>query len=140
MELKCMVCEQVANPLHKIRTCSEAWSKAPENFCAVCVEEHVDANYHSKKECDCAGCGLSLVVYDQMEGRRFCSWMCRMEFNDNHYKKPVVREEKACGHCGESFTPKRKDAKTCSPKCRVAASRKAERDRIEQYRATAASI
>jgi hypothetical protein len=37
---------------------------------------------------------------------------------DNRLRRRVTHREIACAVCGESFTPKRCDAVTCSNKCR----------------------
>jgi hypothetical protein len=37
--------------------------------------------------------------------------------------KPKPDHTRACAHCGQTFTPKRSDARYCSGRCRVAAHR-----------------
>jgi endogenous inhibitor of DNA gyrase (YacG/DUF329 family) len=78
----------------------------------------------------CAGCGRD--VYFAGEGNKlgaYCSDRCsRITFNRYHAAKRKANRQrylaKTCEVCGEEFTAKRVDAKTCSPACKQKAYRR----------------
>jgi len=74
----------------------------------------------------CALCGTRIVQVHRWH--RFCSNTCKADHINQ--RRAASRPSRAkvkpaidCGHCGESFTPARKDARFCSSKCRIAAHR-----------------
>jgi len=56
-----------------------------------------------------------------VRGRRVCSDHC--EAQRENVRRRVEQQERDCAHCGEPFTPRRRDARYCSGRCRVAATR-----------------
>ena len=78
----------------------------------------------------CGTCGQVMTV---VEGagqyfRRlhlFCSGRCRgLHYNHVRSERGARAREKVCAVCGEEFTAKRADAKTCSPACKQKAYRR----------------
>lgn len=71
----------------------------------------------------CDHCQLPMYRDRHAKGfRTFCSWSCRFAFYNGKRQRKVI-EDKVCGHCGETFTAKRTDARYCSARCRQAARR-----------------
>lgn len=66
----------------------------------------------------CGNCGRS-IRWGNPGG--YCCPYCKYE--DTKARRRVQRTERKCEVCGGPFTPKRKDGKTCSDKCRQALSR-----------------
>jgi hypothetical protein len=62
-----------------------------------------------------------------------CSWECEGE--RRNARRRVQHEAKVCANCGETFTPKRSDARTCSDRCRTALNR-ASRINVSATRGT----
>jgi hypothetical protein len=63
----------------------------------------------------CLHCGRSI------RGAKTCCARC--DYEAEKAARRVERQQKACAWCGEAFTPKRKDARTCSDSHRQALSR-----------------
>ena len=77
----------------------------------------------------CAFCGREyLAHYRGAKRRMYCSYRCR---NDAYIEQRRIRgmksREKVCQHCGADFKANRRDARYCSPRCRVATYRKRNR-------------
>ena len=76
----------------------------------------------------CAVCGVTFLTDNKRA--TCCTVRCRKHkdreyqkyYRRNHYKKAEINDV-ICQHCNELFKPKRKGAKFCSVKCRVAAHR-----------------
>jgi endogenous inhibitor of DNA gyrase (YacG/DUF329 family) len=66
----------------------------------------------------CGHCGRLIRWGDPMG---FCCERCAYE--DKKAGRRVDRIERPCSFCGKPFTPKRKDAMTCSDRCRQAKRR-----------------
>lgn len=65
----------------------------------------------------CEACGRSMAWLNwRLATVTACSWECRWE--RDKAQRRVVHEQKTCEACGEMFTPKRSDARTCSDRCR----------------------
>jgi len=77
--------------------------------------------WRAKKEC--TYCGEEFIG---LGNTTLCTEACvRARRKDTHVdsKQPRPHAEhtpRPCEHCGESFTPKRNDARFCSPRCRLA--------------------
>ena len=64
---------------------------------------------------DCAECGQRLFS----SRARFCSDECRYAYhNRQRHKRGESERQKVCEVCGAEFASSRKDAKTCSARCR----------------------
>ena len=73
----------------------------------------------------CDECGMQLPRHHR---GRFCSDGCRWTFhNHQRHKRSAAARVKVCEVCGETFTPSRSDAKTCSDACRQKAYRQRAR-------------
>jgi hypothetical protein len=69
----------------------------------------------------CGGCGRpirSLIL--PVRSRRVCCANCARKVSNEYYRlrRRIKRQERACVVCGQSFVPKRRDALTCSNRCR----------------------
>jgi uncharacterized Zn finger protein (UPF0148 family) len=77
--------------------------------------------WHMFDEFTCRNCGAPSVqlTYTRQGGPRpkYCSSRCRSAW---HKSPPHAI---TCATCGDTFTPKRSDARTCSVACRVALHR-----------------
>jgi hypothetical protein len=73
---------------------------------------------------DCEVCGRHMFVrsasYFSLRKHHFCSERCKSRlFNKRRSEKSAAaRAGKVCPICTREFTPKRRDAKTCSPACK----------------------
>jgi predicted nucleic acid-binding Zn ribbon protein len=78
--------------------------------------------------CDTCGRTVTVVEGAGQYFRRlhlFCSGRCRgLHYNHVRGERGARAREKVCGVCGEEFTAKRVDAKTCSPACKQKAYRR----------------
>jgi hypothetical protein len=77
-------------------------------------------------EAPCPGdCGVTMR-WRPSEGTalRPCSPRCRMRLRRIEGRDKPRDLTRHCWNCRESFTPTRKDARTCSPRCRVARHRR----------------
>ena len=76
--------------------------------------------FHGLAERQCAYCGRVIWNYWGLGGAHpgcdICSEQCRNKLRT--IKRRVRPRTVACESCGESFHPKRRDAKTCGPTCR----------------------
>lgn len=105
-----------------------------ELLCLDCVEKYLPWVFDKPTKdaplspAPCLGCGrpLALIGYGLIKlfpgmnppiytNRLVCSNRCRVKYN-----RGSNLPDRNCQHCGKPFTPKRKDAKFCSVKCRVA--------------------
>jgi predicted nucleic acid-binding Zn ribbon protein len=80
----------------------------------------------SSEECEVCGRKIAWLVWRQSR-LVVCSYRCRSE-RENAKRRVGPYEPRACAVCGEPFTPKRSDAKTCSDRCR----QKLRRARLSQ--------
>ncbi len=79
----------------------------------------------------CAYCERPMVYLFSLENlrRTLCSDACRKAFTKQTRRdRRAAEREKVCEVCGQGFTAARKDAKTCSPKCKQAAYRRRKRE------------
>jgi hypothetical protein len=78
----------------------------------------------------CPGCGRNVVVEESAARYRrrqhlICSQRCQYTYhNKQRSERTQKAREKTCEVCGEGFTAKRSDTKTCSSRCRQKAYRK----------------
>jgi len=76
---------------------------------------------------DCVQCGQPLVSLCYYRHKPVCSNRCHAARRKERWAPRPSRakapEPKACAHCGVTFLPKRRDAKTCGAACRKALSR-----------------
>jgi hypothetical protein len=123
------------------------WRNAPPRKCRRCELDIPDSEVAGRlprgKGLGCSGCypkAVKRIKPCEACGRkisqhRFCTWRCE----NHYYNAPAAARRKAqrlearlgmtCTQCGESFTPKRRDAKTCSPACKQKAYRERNRNR-----------
>jgi hypothetical protein len=81
-------------------------------------------SHYEHREGPCVGCGRPVVYRpgDYAHTLHFyCSQRCLGAYYRNRKKEPL---ERACAVCGRTFTPPRRDARTCSPACRQKAYRR----------------
>jgi hypothetical protein len=74
----------------------------------------------------CRGCGRSFVWRSRQyrsQPPQACSVRCKSRLAYN--RRRVAPTDRPCVVCGESFTAKRSDAKTCGPTCRQKLRRRA---------------
>jgi hypothetical protein len=85
----------------------------------------VRGSYYREEPCD--GCGRPTIRGLEHGNRKhtFCSQPCETAHYNHRKRKP--KEQKVCEVCGEEFTAKRVDTKTCSPACK----QKAYRQRVK---------
>jgi len=76
------------------------------------------------REEPCAHCGRPTIRDLGHRNRKhtFCSQPCESAYHNHRKRKP--KERKLCEVCGEEFTAKRVDAKTCSQACKQKAYRR----------------
>lgn len=129
MILKCFCCNESANPLHKVSSLlPHNYKTELNNFCGKCAPSFANP-IAIPISTNCPGCGLALITYDKIKGKRFCCGLCRKAYQNTHYPKPPVkRVKKLCNHCDKSYLLKRSDSKYCSTKCRVAGNRQIKKD------------
>ena len=67
-------------------------------------------------------------IYGWYKRTSHCSAECTLktQYQRMSEEKARLRKERPCPHCGETFKPKRSDARYCSTRCRVAAFRAAK--------------
>jgi predicted nucleic acid-binding Zn ribbon protein len=77
----------------------------------------------------CVECGRRLSTGGG--SRAFCSDRCRSRYHNRQRRARMAarRGKMVCEVCGARFTPKRRDAKTCSRTCRQKKYRKLRKDR-----------
>ena len=83
-----------------------------------------------RKPVPCHRCGR--LIYRERPPRKgfehlFCGTKCRQVARDALYRLSRERVDQRCPSCGEPFSPRRPDAKFCSPRCKQKAHRKAHR-------------
>ena len=78
---------------------------------------------------ECSGCDRKLHLHTKL-GRNitnfYCSDKCHQLKRNERARKaytPVAGTQKICVSCGEAFKAKRRDAKTCSARCRKSLNR-----------------
>ncbi len=79
----------------------------------------------------CAYCERPMIYLLSLESlrRTLCSDTCKEAFrNQTRRDRRAVEREKVCEVCGQGFTATRKDAKTCSGKCKQVAYRRRKRE------------
>jgi hypothetical protein len=76
----------------------------------------------------CDHCGRDVFTWKKArDSRFFCCNRCEWSYYNAQTKARTEIEPRACKVCGKEFIPPRKDAITCSPKCR----QKAYRERVK---------
>ena len=72
----------------------------------------------------CLSCGRTVMRRRRVR-RSFCSHRCSWRWYDGqrNVKRARARADRICLSCQRPFTPRRADAKTCSPACRQRAHR-----------------
>ncbi len=112
-------------PTSRIAEVSPQLVSVPANDRCPVTNRKVPANHAIST---CRVCGDTMVRFDRKHHSPFCSDACAAQAQaqrkqpQDYYTK-ATPTPKPCAHCGETFTPKRSDAKTCSPACRVALHR-----------------
>jgi hypothetical protein len=66
------------------------------------------------RPCEVCGREIGWAVFRRHEIR---TWTCSFDCECHNAKRRVEPQPKTCEHCGETFTPKRSDARTCSDRC-----------------------
>jgi len=72
----------------------------------------------------CKGCGR--VFYTNIETKKYCLYsLCgnRGYQKELKWRRKYARKDRICQTCGNAFTPKRSDAKSCCNACRQKAYR-----------------
>ena len=121
--VSCCACERELDPstdvaYYKRMGHIEAWG---DTYCAECRPERLPVS----EPVPCRVCGMlctGTLEYARGAKHPVCSRVCHGYHLDNVIRR-VAHEPRPCGRCGESFTPKRKDAVYCGGACRVAAHR-----------------
>lgn len=84
----------------------------------------------------CEACGTLVVTYARTRYRRtYCSEACRCELERRREEARNTRRRRRrvnhlCERCGQTFTPKRSDARYCSGACRQDAYRQRKAGRL----------
>lgn len=94
----------------------EGWGRKPA--CSRCVTDE-DAR-EPRRRVVCGGCGRPIVVADG-DRRVACSERCGQRMR----RKARRQKRHECIVCRTSFRATRRDARTCSARCRMTAHRKA---------------
>jgi hypothetical protein len=104
----------------------------PVPVCLICTLDanpwfnHADhPNYDlSWQRMRCHGCGRPMRVDASVKfgtPRTCCDDCARAtQYRQNNLRRRVKHERIVCVECGESFAPTRRDAQTCSNRCRQA--------------------
>ena len=104
-------------------------------LCGSCAPEWLSPDMDDVVTQLCAHCERLMVLRLNLSslGRTFCSDACRQNYhNQLRNEKRAEERKKVCTVCGEGFIPDRRDAKTCSRKCK----QKAYRERKKEARET----
>lgn len=134
-QIQCRMCEATFVP----RT-----SGGPAQV--FCSKSCTDAAYRARaverraaaRPTVCAECGAAVVQASIGRPRRFCSAKCTQRVSNraqNRRRLPAPRSSaRICEHCGEMFTPARRDQVYCVKRCRVNAgyARRARGDALRQ--------
>lgn len=88
-------------------------------FCHVCASKYFDTA--DMRVFHCIGCQRPMYFHRWRHFGNYCAQRCISKTSYERNKKQPVHT--VCLHCKQSFLPKRRDAKYCSGKCRVAAHR-----------------
>ena len=101
------------------------------NVCRKCCEREgwLDEERLWLKPQPCEQCGRPLHWNRRQLHVKYhvCSYECARRIwakNRGPHYLPVMHEPRACAECGQSFYPKRTDARFCSPACKQRAYRK----------------
>ena len=96
-------------------------------YCDSCFEgkKETEHGYWNSTLRRCEICGVGMSV---KRSGKYCSWQCQNKgyAKQRREQRAERRENITCEICGEAFTPKRADAKYCSPACRQRAYRERE--------------
>jgi hypothetical protein len=84
-------------------------------------EQYANGRLPRTKRCEVCGHEVGWTSYRRRRAHTFCSFDCEREHRNRKRRAPKV--ERPCAVCGELFTPKRRDGKTCTDRCRKALSR-----------------
>jgi hypothetical protein len=100
-------------------------------LCGSCAPEWLSPERDDVVTQLCAHCERPMVSLLQFSGvhSTFCSDPCRQAYH-NYLRKEKRAEErkKVCEVCGEEFIASRRDAKTCSVKCKQKAYRQRQKE------------
>ena len=107
------------------------WSWAFFTVCIDCIKEREEDEYAfsgnrdrwtGAKTSPCDGCSRLVTIEGRFKNRcRYwaCSEKCRNKAARLRKQAGAAKKRRReCPVCGETFTPRRNDAITCSPKCR----------------------
>ncbi|MCA1731938.1 MAG: hypothetical protein LC751_21860 [Actinobacteria bacterium] len=100
-------------------------------LCESCAPELLSPERDDTITQLCAHCERPMVyrLTPSELGRTFCSDVCgRAYYNQQRKERRAAECEKVCEICEEKFTATRKDAKTCSRKCKQRAYRRREKE------------
>jgi hypothetical protein len=91
-------------------------------YCESCVRGWHPSWWETRgTAAPCVTCGQMIAGSRGREQPRTCSRECGYH---RPRRRAVRHEPRACDVCGETFTPRRADARYCSPACRQRAYRK----------------
>lgn len=98
----------------------------PQIFCSKQCRDRQHGASHIKKYAPvrssaCAECGAAIMQAGLGRPRRYCSDECRQRVANRAQNRRRMPAPKAstrnCGHCGEQFSPKRRDQTYCAARC-----------------------
>jgi len=83
--------------------------------------------YEAQGPRHCRNCDRPMFGWEKRTSH--CSEECTLQtqYKRERERRALLREERPCPQCGETFKPKRSDGRYCSGRCRVAAFRAAKR-------------
>jgi hypothetical protein len=100
-------------------------------LCGSCAPEWLSPDRDDVVTQLCANCERHMVSRLDLSDlqRTFCSDPCRQEYHNQLRKeKRTEAREKVCEICGEEFTATRRDARTCSDRCKQKAYRRRKKE------------
>lgn len=114
---------------HELRVCQPLYERTV--LCETCAPDWLSAKAETAVSQRCAFCERVMVFpLSVREMRRsFCSESCSRAYHGRLRKERRTEDrKKVCEVCGGAFVATRKDAKTCSPKCKQRAYRERHRN------------
>jgi hypothetical protein len=118
-----------SKPFGKPRICEPYYMSTV--LCRACAPEWLSPERDDVVTQLCAHCERPMVSRLKLSelGNMFCSDTCQRAYRDQLRREKKAEElTKVCEVCGEEFTATRRDAKTCSPKCKQKAHRQRQKE------------
>jgi hypothetical protein len=117
------------NPGRKPRICEPGYERTV--LCGPCAPEWLSSERDDVITQLCAHCERPMVSRLDLSALEsmYCSNACRKNYKDQLQREQRAEaRKKVCEVCGEEFIPPRKDAKTCSKKCKQKAYRERQKE------------